>query len=167
MGWRRLVGSLYFLVSFAKETHQNRDLFPKKPSNLGNLLIITISWRGVDLLALLRCPGKVLPLLREICGVFCTSTPHCNLLQQSITRQHTAARCSTLPHTATYSNTLQLIATSCNKLQHTCVLCAQCVCMLQLTHTLNYVKSSSYHLHIYQHNSVILAPRHNLLLLDV
>ena len=110
-------------------------------------------------MALLRCLEKELPLQREICGVFCTSTPHCNLLQQSITRQHTAARCSTLPHTATYSNALQQIATSCNKLQHTCVPCAQCVCMLQLTHTLDHVESSSYHLHTYI-NTTALFWRH-------
>jgi len=40
MGWLRLVGSLKFLVCFAKEPYKRDDILQKRPIILRNLLII-------------------------------------------------------------------------------------------------------------------------------
>ena len=58
---------------------------------------------------------------------------HCNMLQHTGTRQHTAPQCTilhrnvkhynTLQHAARHCNTLQFTATHCNTLQHTATHC--------------------------------------------
>ena len=49
---------------------------------------------------------------------------HCNTLQHTAAKQHTATHCTTLQHTAAHCSTLQHTAAHCSTLQHTATHCS-------------------------------------------